>query len=372
MPRCSQAACCCPPARCSGQPTPPARERRPPPPFWPAPTSPRARPPAASSNTQNYVASNVTDGNQGTYWESANNAFPQWVQVDLGSSVSTNQVVLKLPDRAGVRAARPSRSRAAPTARTSTICPPPRPGRSTRSGNTVTIDYGASTVRYLRIRITANTGWPAGQLSELEVYGPATGDTQAPTAPGSLAFTEPGRRPDPAHLERLHRQRRRHRVRRLRERRAANQRRRQRLDVHGQPAGQRLGQLLRPREGCRRQPIAEQQHRHSRRQQRPGQQPGARQADHRVRVRAHLRRDQRERRQRDDLLGGQRQPGHADHPARLERGPQLDRDPAQPGLRLGQPHPDVLDPRAASRARPASPRSSPRPRTTSARPAATP
>ena len=39
----------------------------------------------------------MTDGNQATYWESANNAFPQWVQVDLGSSVSTNQVVLKLP-----------------------------------------------------------------------------------------------------------------------------------------------------------------------------------------------------------------------------------------------------------------------------------
>lgn len=52
---------------------------------------------SSSSSTQNYVAANVTDGNPGTYWESANNAFPQWVQVDLGSSVSTNQVVLKLP-----------------------------------------------------------------------------------------------------------------------------------------------------------------------------------------------------------------------------------------------------------------------------------
>jgi hypothetical protein len=55
----------------------------------------------------------------------------------------------------------------------------------------VAIDYSTVTTRYVRIRITANTGWPAGQLSELEVYGPATGDTQAPTAPGNLAFTEP-------------------------------------------------------------------------------------------------------------------------------------------------------------------------------------
>ncbi|NEE46306.1 fibronectin type III domain-containing protein, partial [Streptomyces sp. SID8455] len=32
---------------------------------------------------------------------------------------------------------------------------------------------------------------PSAQLAELEVYGPATGDTQAPSAPADLAFTEP-------------------------------------------------------------------------------------------------------------------------------------------------------------------------------------
>src|SRR5207247_3515095 len=35
------------------------------------------------------------------------------------------------------------------------------------------------------------TGWPAGQIGEFEVYGPSAGDTQPPTAPGNLAFTEP-------------------------------------------------------------------------------------------------------------------------------------------------------------------------------------
>ncbi len=146
---------------------------------------------SSSSSTQNYAASNVTDGNQGTYWESANNAFPQWVQVDLGSSVSTNQVVLKLPTSGwgardqtlAVQGSTDGQNFNDLSASASRAFSPP--------SNAVTIDYGASTVRYLRIRITANTGWPAGQLSELEVYGPATGDTQAPTAPGSLAFTEP-------------------------------------------------------------------------------------------------------------------------------------------------------------------------------------
>ena len=43
----------------------------------------------------------------------------------------------------------------------------------------------------MRLTFTANTGWPAGQLAEFEVYGPATGDTQPPSAPTNLAFTQP-------------------------------------------------------------------------------------------------------------------------------------------------------------------------------------
>ncbi len=56
-----------------------------------------------SSHTDVYPSSNVTDGNQATYWESANNAFPQWVQVDLGSSQSASRVVLQLPAGWGAR-----------------------------------------------------------------------------------------------------------------------------------------------------------------------------------------------------------------------------------------------------------------------------
>ncbi|MEV6892983.1 discoidin domain-containing protein [Kribbella sp. NPDC051137] len=150
------------------------------------------KPASASSVTQNYVASNVTDGNQSSYWESANNAFPQWVQVDLGSSVPTNQVVLKLPttdwgardETLAIQGSTDGQNFTDLSASAARTFSPP--------GNTVTVDYGTATTRYVRVRITANTGWPAGQLSELEVYGPATGDTQAPTAPGGLAFTEPG------------------------------------------------------------------------------------------------------------------------------------------------------------------------------------
>ncbi|NUR98484.1 MAG: discoidin domain-containing protein, partial [Kribbellaceae bacterium] len=150
------------------------------------------KPASASSVTQNYVASNVTDGDQSSYWESANNAFPQWVQVDLGSTVATNQVVLKLPtanwgardETLAIQGSTDGQNFTDLSASAARTFSPP--------SNTVTVDYGTATTRYVRVRITANTGWPAGQLSELEVYGPATGDTQAPTAPGGLAFTEPG------------------------------------------------------------------------------------------------------------------------------------------------------------------------------------
>ena len=56
-----------------------------------------------SGYTDVYPASNVTDGNQATYWESTNNAFPQWVQVDLGSTVGVSSVILKLPTGWGAR-----------------------------------------------------------------------------------------------------------------------------------------------------------------------------------------------------------------------------------------------------------------------------
>ena len=61
------------------------------------------KPTSESSHTDVYPSSNVTDGNQTTYWESANNAFPQWVQVDLGSAQSASRIVLQLPAGWGAR-----------------------------------------------------------------------------------------------------------------------------------------------------------------------------------------------------------------------------------------------------------------------------
>ena len=40
----------------------------------------------ASSSLGEYPSGNAADGNANTYWESGNNAFPQWLQADLGAT----------------------------------------------------------------------------------------------------------------------------------------------------------------------------------------------------------------------------------------------------------------------------------------------
>ncbi|MFI6797107.1 galactose-binding domain-containing protein [Streptosporangium canum] len=149
---------------------------------------------AGSANTP-YTAGNVNDGNAATYWESVNNTFPQWVQVDLGASTSVNKVVLKLPPATDWATRTQTLTVQGGTSGppSTTIVPSAGYTFNPATGNTVTINFTATSTRYVRLTITGNTGWPAGQLSELEVYGPAVpgDDTQAPTAPTNLAYTEP-------------------------------------------------------------------------------------------------------------------------------------------------------------------------------------
>ena len=38
------------------------------------------------------------------------------------------------------------------------------------TGSTVTITFPSTTARYVRLTFTANTGWPAGQVSEFQVW----------------------------------------------------------------------------------------------------------------------------------------------------------------------------------------------------------
>jgi hypothetical protein len=156
------------------------------------PTSPNlAAGKTFSASSAGLPASRAGDGDQASYWESTNNVFPQWVQVDLGSAVSVNKAVLKLPTGWATRTQTLTVQGSTNNTSFSDIVASAGYSFNPAAGNTVTINFTAATTRYLRLNITANTGWPAGQISELEVYGVSGPvDVSPPTAPGNLGYTE--------------------------------------------------------------------------------------------------------------------------------------------------------------------------------------
>ena len=123
-----------------------------------------------SSHSDVYPSSRVTDGNQGTYWESANNAFPQWVQVDLGSAQNVGRIVLQLPAGWGARTQTLSVLGSSDGSSFSTVVGSANYTFTPSSNNTVTVTFSSTSQRYLRLNITANTGWSAGQISSFEAF----------------------------------------------------------------------------------------------------------------------------------------------------------------------------------------------------------
>ncbi|MEW1568666.1 discoidin domain-containing protein [Streptomyces sp. NPDC093509] len=134
------------------------------------------RPVTASSYTQSYVPGNAVDGNANTYWESANSAFPQWLQVDLGSAIGVRRVVLALPpaDAWATRSQTVSVQGSADGVSFGLLLGSAVYTFDPSSGNTATLTLPAGTAaRHVRLVFTANTGWPAGQVSEFRVFGAA-------------------------------------------------------------------------------------------------------------------------------------------------------------------------------------------------------
>ncbi|MFC8677366.1 discoidin domain-containing protein [Streptomyces griseorubiginosus] len=133
----------------------------------------KGRPATATGSQDVYTPGKAVDGDPNSYWESANNAFPQSWTVDLGASQTVRRLVLKLP---------PSSAWGART-QTVTVLGSTDGGSYTTvvgaqgyrfdpaTGNTATVSLPAGTsLRYLRLSVSANTGWPAGQFSEVEAY----------------------------------------------------------------------------------------------------------------------------------------------------------------------------------------------------------
>jgi hypothetical protein len=147
---------------------------------------------ASSQANGTLTAAAAIDGDANTYWESASNAFPQWLQVDLGANYTVGKVTLKLP---------PSTAWGTRTQTLSVLTSTDGTSFGTAVGsatytftsptNVVNITTPATNARYVRVNFTANSGWPAGQASELEVYpsgGTVTNSATLSTNPTSLTF----------------------------------------------------------------------------------------------------------------------------------------------------------------------------------------
>ncbi|WP_442933667.1 discoidin domain-containing protein [Micromonospora sp. CPCC 206060] len=181
-----------------------------PPPTTPPPTTPpptggnlaQGRPVTASSSTQNYVAANAVDGNTASYWESANNAFPQTLTVDLGAARTVDRVVLKLPTGWERRTQTLAVLGSTDGSSWSTLAGSAGRTFDPATGNAVSIALPTGDRRYVRLTVTGNTGWPAGQVAEFEVYGggatppptttpPTTPPPTTPPPTGNLAAGRP-------------------------------------------------------------------------------------------------------------------------------------------------------------------------------------
>jgi hypothetical protein len=126
----------------------------------------------ASGWTQNYTPANAVDGDANSYWESVDNAFPQWLQVDLGSAYAVSRIVLGLPPQSawGARTQTVGVQTSTDGSTWHTAVAPAGHRFDPASGNTATIGFGSVSARYVRLTFTANTGWPAGQASLFQVY----------------------------------------------------------------------------------------------------------------------------------------------------------------------------------------------------------
>ncbi|MGV9357671.1 discoidin domain-containing protein [Streptomyces misionensis] len=133
----------------------------------------KGRPATATGSQDVYTPGKAVDGDANSYWESANNAFPQSLTVDLGSSYAVRRLVLKLPPSSawGARTQTVTVLGSTDGSNYSTVVGSQGYRFDPATGNTATVSLPSGTnLRYLRLSVSANTGWPAGQFSEVEAY----------------------------------------------------------------------------------------------------------------------------------------------------------------------------------------------------------
>ncbi|MEU8972243.1 discoidin domain-containing protein [Streptomyces monashensis] len=133
----------------------------------------KGRPASATGSQDVYTPGKAVDGDAGSYWESTDNALPQSWTVDLGSSYAVRRLVLKLPPSPawGARTQTVTVLGSTDGSSYATVVGAQGYRFDPATGNTATVSLPDGTdLRWLRLTVSANSGWPAGQFSEVEAY----------------------------------------------------------------------------------------------------------------------------------------------------------------------------------------------------------
>ena len=117
------------------------------------------KPASASSENPCCTATNVTDSNTGTYWESAAGLpSPQTLTVDLGAATSISKTTFKInPAWGGTRTENMEILGSTDGTHFSTLVPPADYTFDSATGNTVTVTFASATVRYVQVLVAGRT-----------------------------------------------------------------------------------------------------------------------------------------------------------------------------------------------------------------------
>ncbi|MDQ1724342.1 MAG: hypothetical protein QOG52_1370 [Frankiaceae bacterium] len=126
----------------------------------------------STGDNAGFPASNATDGNSSSYWESTNKAFPQSITIDLGAATAFTKVVISVPPAKDWGARDETVAvLVSNDGTTFTVAKKAAPYRldPEKGGNKATIVLSPTTARFIKLTVSANTGWAAAQLAEVEV-----------------------------------------------------------------------------------------------------------------------------------------------------------------------------------------------------------
>ncbi|MFF0724117.1 discoidin domain-containing protein [Streptomyces sp. NPDC004134] len=145
------------------------------------------RPLKASSHTGDRTADRAGDGDRDSFWQSAKSKREQWLRTDLGATVGIDRAVLKLPGGGAARVQNLKLQGSTDGREFTDLTAARDIAFGAAGGHSATLSFDTAVTRHVRVVFTAGTG--SARLAELEVYGPAGGDTRPPGTPRDLTRT---------------------------------------------------------------------------------------------------------------------------------------------------------------------------------------